>query len=147
MSGTLIVAIYGAATGTIGTILSLITRRDAVWGRRGRARDLRPALDTLRDVIAEAKATPRNAHALTSTTTFRVLLDELDEQSQRCPDRKTRTYVRLVHGRCLAVVQYSAPADSATDQVRYQLMNAIDRALTALTSALDRLDRIDRRAP
>jgi hypothetical protein len=145
VSWALGLAIYGACTGTAGAIAGLANRRDAVWARRGRTRDLRPNLEPLRDVLAEAKVSPLRTVSLTANRQFQAHVQAIDEAVDRCPDRRMRKYLKEIKVRCLTVIN-SASA-SEPEQISYALTIAIDRALLEITAALKRLEMIDRRAP
>jgi hypothetical protein len=143
---TLIVAIYGAVTGTIGAlaggvsaVAAIRTGADARWGRRAKvAGELRPALTQLRDVIAEARMRPDRVRLRTPRT--RTDLDLIQEITARAADRQLCRHLHEVHLRCSLVTAAEGPA-------RYQQMQAMDAALGALNVALRRLDKIERRAP
>ncbi len=145
MSWTLDLAIYGAATGTIGSVIAALNRIDATWGRRSRARTLRTHLNPLREALAEARARPERAGPVTTSLNFKGHVQALEEAKPSCPDRQLRKLLAEVTMRCLNVPNV-VPEDP-DGPVPYALTAAVDRALTATTQALDRLDRIERRAP
>jgi hypothetical protein len=138
-------AIYGAASGTIGSVTAIRNRMDAMWARRARALTMRSNLDTLRDALAEAKAQPERAGLVTSSLSFKGHVQALDEGKAGCPDRQLRRMLADVTNRCLNAANV-AP-DLPESPITYALTNAIDQALIAVTRALDRLDRIERSAP
>jgi hypothetical protein len=144
MSLTLVLAIWGAVTGTGGTLVSLASRRDAVWARRARARDSRGDVEAIRDVLAESRADPSRAATLTSNNNFRARIQAIEDARQRCPDRKIRAQLADVSARCLSL---SNTAANSAPSISYSLTNAIETAMEATTAVLDRFDALDRRAP
>jgi hypothetical protein len=138
-------AIYGAASGTIGSVTAIRNRMDAMWGRRARALTMRSNLVPLREALAEAKARPDRAGLVTASLSFKGHVQALDEGRAGCPDRQLRDLLAEVTNRCLNVANV-AP-DDPDGPISYALTNAIDLALTAVTRALDRLYRIERNAP
>jgi len=145
VSFTLLLAAYGAITGTAGAATAIANRRDAVWGRRARARDLRVNLEPLRDALNEAKAAPERAPAITNALTFRAHVEALGESRERCPDRKLRRLLNQLNVRCLTVINRAATVQGG--QIPYALTSAIDEALNTTVAALARLEYIERRAP
>jgi hypothetical protein len=145
MSWTQVLAIYGSATGTIGTALAVLNRRDAMWGRRARTLGLRVHLTSLRDTMAEARARPERAGPLTTSLTFKGHVQALEDAGPVCPDRNLRVRLGDVTRRCLNVANV-VPADPG-GPIPYALTAAIDRALSDINLAFDRLDRIERNAP
>lgn len=147
MSATLILAIYGAVSGSVGTGVAWRNRRDSIWGRRARSRNIRPSLDAIRNTMTEAKLAPSSAEALTGTPIFRSHLQEVEEQAKRGPDRKMRKLLTAVRAGCLAVIQYAPSGGVASNSASYSLVSAIDATQKAIGEALGRLDLIDRRSP
>ena len=145
MSWTLSLAIYGAATGTVGSLTAIRNRVDARWGRRCRALALRTSLIPLREALAEAKARPERAGSLTASLNFRGNVQAVAEAKPGCPDRRLSRLLTEVTSRCLNVTNV-LPEDP-DGPISYALTNAMDVALEATTRALDRLDRIERNAP
>lgn len=145
MSSIIDLAIYGAVTGTIGTVLAVRSRIDATWGRRSRALTLRTHLIPLREALAEARARPERAGQVTTSLTFKGHVQALEEARPGCPDRQLRRSLAEVPSRCLNVGNV-VPEDP-DGPVPYALTAALDRALTSITQVLDRLDRIERSAP
>jgi hypothetical protein len=145
MSWTLDLAIYGAATGTVGSVTAIRNRMDATWGRRSRSLPLRTNLIPLREALAEAKARPERAGHLTTSLNFKGHIQALDESRHSCSDRQLRRLLADVNSRCLNVSNV-AP-EGADCPISYALTSAIDLALAATTRALERLDRIERSAP
>jgi hypothetical protein len=145
MSWTLALAIYGAATGSIGTGLAILNRRDATWGRRSRALNLRTHLIYLRETMTEARVRPERAGALTTNLTFKGHVQALEDAEPVCPDRRLRKQLATVTRRSLNVGNV-VPEDPS-GPVPYALTAAIDRAIADINKAFDRLERIERRAP
>ena len=145
MSWTLVVATYGALSGTAGTIVAVANRRDAVWGRRARSRDLRQNLEPMRDVLTEARIAPDRTASLTGNLQFRAHVQEIGEGIQRCPDHRMRKHLKEINTRCLTVI--NSASTIVQPQSSYVLTVAIEQALSEITAALGRLERIDRRAP
>ncbi len=145
MSWIIDLAIYGAVSGTIGSVTAIRNRMDATWGRRARALTMRSSLVPLREALAEAKARPERAGPLTASLSFKGHVQALDEGRAGCPDRQLRGLLADATNRCLNAANV-AP-DSPDGPISYALTNAIDLALAAVTRALDRLDRIERSAP
>ena len=145
MSWTLDLAVYGAATGTVGSLIAIWNRMDATWGRRSRALDLRTNLIPLREVLAEARARPERTGPLTTSLNFKGHVQALDEGEPGCSDRQLRRLLAEVNSRCLNVSNV-VPEDPY-GPISYALTNAIELALASVTRALDRLDRIERSAP
>lgn len=145
MSLTLTLAIYGAVTGTVGSVTAIRTRMDATWGRRSRALELRDSLIPLREALAEAKARPERTGPLTSSLNFKGHVQALDEGRPSCPDRKLRGLLGEVSARCLNVG--NVVPGNPDSPISYALTKAIDLALASVTQTLDRLDRIERNAP
>jgi hypothetical protein len=144
VSWTLVIAIYGAVTGTAGAVAAIRSLRDSTWGRRARALDARTDLTQLREAIAEAKARPERARSLTATAYFRGHLQAMDEARNSCPDRQLRRLLGEVNTSCRHVLSV-VPEDP--QESTYASVHAIDLALDALSQALARLDLIERKAP
>jgi hypothetical protein len=144
VSWTLVIAIYGAATGTVGSVAAIRSLRDATWGKRAHALEARAELTQLREVIAEAKARPERARSVTATLNFRGHLQAMDEARNSCPDRQLRKLLGEVNTSCRHVLSV-VPEDP--QQSTYASVHAIDLALDALSRALARLDLIERKAP
>lgn len=144
MSVALIVAASGAAAATIGSLMAIRNRVDAIRKRRVRALTLRTDLIPLREILAAAKARPERVGSLTGSS-FKGHVRALDEGRPGCPDRQLRRLLPEVISRCLNVSNL-APEDP-DGPISYALINAIDQALSAITRALDVLNHIERSAP
>jgi type II secretory pathway pseudopilin PulG len=131
------VAAYGAVTGTIALVLSLVGRRDVTWSKRAKvASDLRLALRQLRDATTAARTD--GARAL-RTPRVRGDLELVEQISGRAADRRLRSLLAVARERC------ALAANSGTG--KYDESIAVETALKAINDALARIDKIDRKAP
>jgi hypothetical protein len=144
MSLALILAASGAVAATIGSLIAIRNRMDAIRKRQARALALRTDLIPLREILAAAKAKPEQVGSLTGSS-FKGHVRALGEGRPGCPDRQLRHLLPEVIIRCLNVSNL-AP-EGPDGPISYALTKAIDQALSVITRALDRLDHIERSAP
>jgi len=138
---TLTTAIVGATTGTYGAVVSTLGRRDVAWRRRAKQLPtLRPALEALRDALAEVRQGNRTIRALQEVA-LRAHLDELQERRPQLSDK-------VLSGHVTAVINaYSTVIAAGDDSKDHRKAESIDRAVEAIKLALDRADEIERKAP
>lgn len=138
---TLTTAITGAVTGSYGAVVSTLGRWDVVWRRRAKQLPtVRPALEALRDAVAEAHQKSRTISSLREVA-LRAHLEELDEARVRLSDGKLAGLIAEVSSTYAGVI---TAGDDSNDRRR---MEALERAAQALAAALARADTIEKKAP
>lgn len=138
MSLTMLVALYGAVTGTIGAVVAVRNRADVVWARRAKVvGEARPALLQLRDALAEAKARPERIGAI-RTVRLRADLEFIDDVRHRASDRRLRRLLEQAHVAC--AVLPTAPSGQ-----RGAVTYKADRSRGPCAGSRQRRSREDRR--
>jgi hypothetical protein len=138
---TLTTAVVGATTGTYGAIVSSLGRRDVTWRRRAKQLPtLRPALEALRDAVAEVQQGNRTIRALQDLA-LRAHLDELQERQPQLSDKVLSEHVtEVLHA-------YSSVIAAGDDSKDHRKAEAIRRAAESIRTALQRADQIEKKAP
>lgn len=137
----LAIAIYGAITGTIGTLVSWWGRRDVKWRRAAKQVPIvRPAAAALRDAVAEARAGTRTLVSLREVV-LRGHLEVLHENKDRLSDKDLALRLADVER------TYNATLALPDDAVAHRRAEALDSTAKAVKLALDRISLIERKAP
>lgn len=139
---TTMAALWGAATGTYGAIVSTQARRDVRWRKAAKQiPTLRPALKELRDTWAGLSTNKRKFNALHNDYPLMGHMDEIKEHLSQVSDRKLQ--------KCLRKVETSYPAVfTVVDQSpEHRKTETLRTAEAAVSAALERLSLIDRKAP
>jgi hypothetical protein len=138
---TLTIASFGGLTGGYGAIVSTWGRRDITWRRRAKQLpQIRPALEALRNAVAEARQGTITIRGLQDIK-LRGHLEELEEHTKRLSDRKLREQVKS------ATYAYSRVIAKGDDTTDHSKTEAMEFALVSLKEALKRADFIEKKAP